>query len=199
MSHFNQVANTWDTPEKIKLNEHYADTIRKYLTKKDSLKILEVGCGTGLLGSQFVDEKSHLTGIDTSKGMLDVFDQKFAGNKNVHSKLLNLEEQNLDESGFDLIISSMAFHHLKNPEAMILKLSKMLSPSGAIAVIDLDKEDGSFHPDPKNMGVHHFGFEKETTDSWGSKAQFKKISREIVHTIKKESGEYPLFLTVLSN
>lgn len=199
MSHFNQVANSWDTPEKVKLNEHYANSIRKYLTKKDNLKILEVGCGTGLLGSQFVDETNSLIGLDTSKGMLEVFNQKFADNKNVHSVLINLEEENLNESGFDLIISSMAFHHLKNPQTMILKLKKMLSANGVIAVIDLDKEDGSFHPDPKNMGVHHFGFSKETTDNWARSAEFKNCARETVHTIIKETGEYPLFLSVFMN
>lgn len=199
MSHFNQVANSWDTPEKVKLNQHYANSIRKYLTKKNNLKILEIGCGTGLLGSQFVEETNKLTGLDTSKGMLEVFDQKFSDNKNVHSILLNLEEENLNESGFDLIISSMAFHHLKDPEAMIVKLKKMLSEDGVIAIIDLDKEDGSFHPDPKNMGVHHFGFSKQTTQDWATLAEFKKCSRETVHTIIKETGEYPLFLSVFMN
>ncbi|MDD4974522.1 MAG: class I SAM-dependent methyltransferase [Bacteriovorax sp.] len=199
MSHFNQIANTWDTPEKIKLNQQYAEGIKKHLTKKDAIKILEVGCGTGLLGSQFVHGASQLTGVDTSPGMLEVFNQKFYDNKNVHSRLLNLEEQEFDEDGFDLIISSMAFHHLKEPAKMILKLKKLLSPDGILAIIDLDAEDGSFHPDPKQMGVHHFGFAKETIQSWSSAAQFKKSSREIINVIKKEQGEYPVFLAVFFN
>jgi ubiquinone/menaquinone biosynthesis C-methylase UbiE len=199
MSHFNQVANSWDTLEKIKINQLYADGIKKYLTKKDSIKILEVGCGTGLLGSQFLHETNQLTGVDTSTGMLEVFNQKFHENKNVHSRLLNLEEQELDEDGFDLIISSMAFHHLKEPGKMVVKLKKMLSPGGILAIIDLDAEDGSFHPDPKNMGVHHFGFAEETIQAWSSAAQFKKLSREIINVIKKEQGEYPIFLAVFFN
>lgn len=196
MSHFNQSANTWDTPEKIKLNQHYADQIKKSLLKKDSIKILELGCGTGLLGSQFLNETNQLIGIDTSSGMLEVFNQKFQDNKNVRSKLLNLEDQELGEGEFDLVISTMAFHHLKNPEQMILKLKKLLSSNGIIAVIDLDAEDGSFHPDPNKMGVHHFGFSKETTDSWSVAAQFKKSSREIINVISKEQGEYPVFLAI---
>ncbi len=133
--------------------------------------------------------------------MLEVFNQKFQGNKNVHSLLLNLEEQEqeLNENGFDLIISTMAFHHLINPAAMIVKLKKLLSSNGVLAVIDLDAEDGSFHPDPKKMGVHHFGFSKELTDAWSVNAQFKKSSREIVNIITKEQGEYPVFLAMFFN
>jgi 2-polyprenyl-3-methyl-5-hydroxy-6-metoxy-1,4-benzoquinol methylase len=199
MSHFNQIANTWDTPEKIILNQYYAEKIAAHLTKRDSLKILEIGCGTGLLGSQFINEKNQLIGIDTSKGMLDVFNQKFKDLNNVHSKLLNLEEEALNIEGFDLIISSMTFHHLKDPGPMILKLKNMLAPMGLLAIIDLDLEDGTFHPDPKNMGVYSFGFAKETTDLWCIKGNFKKSSREIVHTIKKEQGEFPIFLATFTN
>lgn len=199
MTHFNQSANTWDTPEKVKLNEHYAQKIKSLIKNKHPKKILEVGCGTGLLGSQFVEESNVLIGIDTSTGMLEVFNQKFSGNKNVKSQLLNLEVEDLDESNFDLIISAMAFHHLKDPGSMLIKLKQRLSANGSVAVIDLDLEDGSFHPDPAKMGVFHSGFSKETTDSWGKAAGFSEVHREIVHTIAKNDKEYPIFLTVFSH
>ncbi len=197
MSHFNQVANSWDTPEKIKLNQYYAKEISKALPLANPLKILEVGCGTGLLGSQFVKDQNSLLGIDTSVGMLEVFNQKFKDNKNVSSLILNLEENDLDANAqFDLIVSSMAFHHLKNPEAMISKLKTMLSPNGLIAIIDLDLEDGSFHPDPKNMGVFHFGFSQSTTKDWANKCKFRKFERKEIHIVKKESGDFSLFLAL---
>ncbi|MDO9183952.1 MAG: class I SAM-dependent methyltransferase [Bacteriovorax sp.] len=199
MSHFNQMANTWDTPEKIKLSASYAEKIKTYLPKQESLKILEFGCGTGLLGSNFIYEKNQLTGIDTSKGMLEIFEQKFSNQKNVHSILLNLEEQDINENNFDLIISAMAFHHLIDPAKMILKLKKLLSPNGIIAIIDLDQEDGSFHPDPKNMGVHHFGFSEEVTNSWAIKGNFPKHTREIINIMNKDKNNYPVFLAIFSN
>ena len=197
MSHFNQIANSWDTPDKIILNNKYALTIMRHIESKKPLNILEVGCGTGLLGSVFINGNNRLLGIDTSKGMLDIFEQKFSGNKNVQSKLLNLEESELSEKNFDLIISSMAFHHLIDPANMILKLKNLLSPDGIIAIIDLDQEDGTFHPDPKAMGVHHFGFSIEKNKEWGKKAEMKVKSREIIHTIQKESGNFPIFLLIL--
>lgn len=200
MDHFNEKANQWDTPEKIKQGHFYAEKIRAHLKKQDSLKVLEVGCGTGILGSQFVSKENELIGVDTSSGMLDVFNQKFHGNQNVQSMILNLEENEFPlDKKFDLIISSMAFHHLKSPEKMIFKLKKLLAPSGVLAVIDLDEEPGNFHPDPKNMGVFHFGFSKTETDRWAIVAEFPKSNREIVNVIKKESGEFPIFLATYFN
>ncbi len=195
MNHFNEASKEWDRPEKIVQNAQYADKIRKHLTFSPK-NILEVGCGTGLLGQQFVDDQNYLLGIDTSEGMLEVFNKKFEKNERVASMLLNLEEQSIHEQ-FDLILSSMAFHHLKEPAAMIKKLKKNLRPGGVLAVIDLDKEDGSFHSDPANMGVHHFGFSEELNREWGS--DFKEVRREIINTISKNGGEYPIFLALYFN
>jgi ubiquinone/menaquinone biosynthesis C-methylase UbiE len=192
MNHFNQIANNWDTSDKIEMYALYAQKINIFLTNKDSIKILEVGCGTGLLGSHFINNNNQLIGVDTSSGMLEVFNKKFSNNDNIKSYLLNLEKEDLKENAFDLIISSMAFHHLKNPKAMIAKLKNMLSSDGQIIIIDLDSEDGSFHPDPKNMGVEHFGFSKIETDSWG------KNKREIINVMKKDKKEYPIFMAVFN-
>lgn len=195
MSHFNQVANTWDTPEKIALNQVYAEKIKTLSGKKHFHKILEVGCGTGLLGANFVEANNILIGVDTSEGMLGVFSEKFLLNENVHAHLLNLEKEELTENNFDLIISSMAFHHLKAPEQMLGTLKSKISQEGIIAVIDLDKEDGTFHPDPVKMGVHHFGFSSETAESW-AKAHGLKMKREIIHVTHKNDKDYPIFLAL---
>jgi 2-polyprenyl-3-methyl-5-hydroxy-6-metoxy-1,4-benzoquinol methylase len=195
MNHFNEMSKEWDSPEKITQNAMYAEKIKQHLNFTPKT-ILEVGCGTGLLGQQFVNEKNTLLGVDTSEGMLEVFNKKFADNIRVQSKLINLEEQNLNEQ-FDLILTSMAFHHLINPAQMVLKLKKNLSPGGVLAIIDLDKEDGSFHPDSKKMGVHHFGFSEEQNIAWG--LEFKNVKREIINVIYKNESEYPVFLALYFN
>ena len=199
MTHFNKTANDWDTPEKITLNEKYSKQIKSLIGHKKNKRILDVGCGTGLLISNFQSDVNTLIGVDTSEGMLEVFNKKFEDKPNIKSYLINLEEEDLSEEKFDLIISSMAFHHLKQPSKMIEKLKTMLTEDGAIAIIDLDLEDGSFHPDPKNMGVFHSGFSNVTTASWAKKANFENSHREIIHTINKNEKNYPIFLAIYSN
>ena len=93
--------------------------------------------------------------------MLEVFNGKFQGLNNSKSYLMDMTKTDLPETGFDLIVSAMAFHHIKDTFPMLSILKEKLNKNGILAIIDLDEEDGSFHPDPKNMGVHHFGFSKD--------------------------------------
>lgn len=199
MEHFNQAASTWDTPEKIQLNVTYANIVKKLLSGKKLFKILEIGCGTGLLGSQFLDKDTVLVGVDTSPGMLEIFRNKYPHNNNVKTVLKNLETDLLDENNFDLIISSMAFHHVLNPIKLLQKVKMLLNQNSIIAIIDLEEEDGSFHPDPKNMGVHHFGFSKETHQTWARELGLKIIDRQVVHVIEKNDKSYPVVLVVFAN
>ncbi len=195
MEHFNQVANTWDTPDKIETSIKYAAEISKFLNSK-KLKILEVGCGTGLLGNQLVSPDTTLLGVDTSSGMLEVFNEKFKSNPAISSKLINLEKEELDSRDFNLIISAMAFHHLIDPEKMLLKLKNLTVSNGILAIIDLDEEDGSFHPDPKNMSVHHFGFSRSVIQTWAKNCELKLLERKIVHEIHKNDKVYSIALNI---
>lgn len=199
MNHFTQAAATWDNQEREKIAHIYSEKIKAHLKMKSNLKIIDFGCGTGLLAANFIEEKKEIIGVDTSKEMLEIFQQKFAANSDVRSLLLTGEDDEINETGVDLVISSMAFHHLKNPLRMLQNLKRLLSEGGMVAIVDLDEEDGSFHADPKKMGVEHFGFGKDTLASWARDAGFSKFTYEIANTIKKESGSFPIFLATFSN
>jgi 2-polyprenyl-3-methyl-5-hydroxy-6-metoxy-1,4-benzoquinol methylase len=47
---------------------------------------------------------------------------------------------------FDLIMSAMALHHVKDTSTLINSFYEHLKPGAKAALADLDKEDGSFHP-----------------------------------------------------
>lgn len=194
MSHFNQMATQWDTPEKIQKTQKLADAIKKELEEFKYSSVLDVGCGTGLLGLEFMNPETSLLGIDTSSGMLEVFDEKTREYPLVESLLWNLEEAPLERE-FDLIVSAMAFHHLNHPQVVLERLKSMLRPSGIIAIVDLDQEDGSFHPNPENMGVKHFGFAKETLLEWAQKLDLT-LKHSIINTIEKNEQTYGQFLAL---
>ena len=196
MNHFNEMANKWDTPEKVEKFKILANKIKTQLGSFSYQSVMDLGCGTGLLGLEFVDENISLLGLDTSEGMLHVFAQKTLDYPQIESLLLNLEEQTIDKK-FDLIVSSMAFHHLTNPATMIRKLKGMLNKGGKLAIVDLDEEDGSFHPDPANMGVKHFGFSKNILEKWAQDNQFD-LDHSIINTVEKNSRTYDQFLAIFS-
>ncbi len=197
MTHFNQEAKNWDNEEKIQLMKVLADKTAKELQLDKPISIMDFGCGTGLFGLEFADFVSELVGVDTSTGMLEVFDLKTRGDDRFMSKLIDLEEADMSQK-FDLIISSMAFHHLTDPKSLILKFKAMISEGGQIAIVDLDKEDGSFHPDNVKMGVKHFGFSLEEISGWAEAAGLK-LNHKIINEIEKNGKTYKQFLAVFSS
>ena len=190
-SHFDTAAKTWDTEETIKRNEAFAQAIAKHVINQIE-KMMDFGCGTGLLTSHFLNVADELVGIETSSGMLEQFSERFEGNSNVKSLAINLENESLpsDVGPFDLIVTAMAFHHLKDPRAVLSLFKKHLTPAGRVFVIDLDEEDGTFHPDNEGMGVHHFGFSKITMESWSQEIGFHSFQHEIVYEMFKNDRSY---------
>ncbi|MFA5583180.1 MAG: class I SAM-dependent methyltransferase [Bacteriovoracaceae bacterium] len=198
-SHFDQRAASWDTPETIKRNDAFAEAIKKHLSGPVG-KMMDFGCGTGLLASHFLDDAKMILGIETSQGMEKVFNERFKAHEKVNLLVINLEESELpcEYGPFDLIMTGMAFHHLKNPQKMLTTFKKLLTPNGKIFIIDLDEEDGSFHPDNLAMGVHHQGFSRLTLENWAREVGFKSFEHELIYQINKNERSYGLFIGVYS-
>ena len=198
-SHFDILAATWDTEETILRNKAFALAIKKHLAGKAS-RVMDFGCGTGLLTAQFLDIGDSFLGIDTAGGMLEQFNQRFEKFPQVKSLAINLEKESMspDVGNFDLIMTAMAFHHLKEPEKTLAVFKEHLTPSGKIFVIDLDKEDGTFHPDNKGMGVQHFGFSGETFEKWAKELKFNSLQHEIVYEIHKNERSYGIRMGVFA-
>lgn len=192
MSHFDHSASSWDSPKKVESVIKMAKKVNELVELGSDLDILDFGCGTGLFGLEFFDRAKSITGMDTSEGMLEVFDNKTKDHSNIKSVNLDLEKSELSEK-YDLIISSMTFHHLENPLAVLRKLKESLNPKGRILVVDLEKEDGTFHPDNEGMGVRHFGFSNEELSSWAQELNLD-IAIHTINEIGKNDRSYFQFL-----
>ena len=62
-----------------------------------------------------------------------------------------------------------------------------------IALADLDKEDGSFHPEDTE-GIFHLGFKRNELQIILEKYGFGGIRFLTAHTVNKEEKKYPIFL-----
>ncbi len=200
MDRFDMAALTWDEkPARINIAKNVAEKIKELVPLNQNMKVLDFGCGTGLLSFFLQPYVGDITGIDTSKGMIEVFDKKIKENQIENMKCLNLDicTDKLSEK-YDLIVSSMVFHHIKNISQILKILYDYLNEDGYIAIADLVKEDGSFHDDSE--GVEHFGFEIQEMENKLKEARFKGIKSEIAHIVKKQredtEREYPIFLVV---
>ncbi len=197
---FDQVANRYDTPDKIKRSEKFVKKLLELIPIDKNFKVMDIGAGTGLVDIILSKYVGQIYAFDLSEGMLKVFEEKIKKNgiKNIKIFKKDVLNEDFPEKDYDLVITSMTFHHLDNPEEALRKIKDYLKGGGYVAIIDLEKEDGTFHSD--NTDVKHFGFEKEHVKNWFEKNGFKDVKVITVYSIEKERNgkirEYPVFLAV---
>ncbi len=101
-------------------------------------KVLEVGCGTGILSilaKTAVGESGEVEGIDIAPKMISKAQQKASkANLKIHFKIASVSELPYPDNNFDLVISSLMFHHLP------LKIKK----KGLEEIYRVLKEEGRF-------------------------------------------------------
>ena len=191
---FDARAATWDEdPAKRARAESVAAVLRRRVDLSRRPRALEFGAGTGLLSFELVDELGSALLVDTSEGMLAVADAKIAkaGAAHLATRRIDLVSEDLGESGFDLVYSMMTLHHVPDTHAILRKLRGLLAPGGALAIADLDAEDGSFHG--AGVDVHH-GFDRAELGADLTTAGFRDITFDTCFELTRADRVYPVFL-----
>jgi tRNA (cmo5U34)-methyltransferase len=201
-SRFDEIAQQWDNnPTRVELARAVGAAIQQAVPIQPHWRALDYGAGTGLLTLNLLRRLAAVVALDSSKGMLEKFQQKLAaaGIGNVQTRFWNLEAEPYPEQGFDLVVSSMTLHHLRDVPLVFKRLAALLKPGGWLAVADLDAEDGSFHA--QRDDVFHHGFERKDVAEWLKRAQLANVTLSDASALSKpaSSGEmrtYGVFLAV---
>ncbi len=183
---FDKEAAAWDeNPGRVKLAHDVATTIRYEVPLSSSMDVLDFGCGTGLLTLGLQPFVRSITGVDSSQGMLEVLSTKVENRKlpNVHARHMDLDEGDVLDGRYDLIVSSMTFHHIREIGPLLSQFQKVCALSGHICIADLDSEEGRFHGD--NHGVFHFGFDRSALRQEMNKAGFEDVRDRTAATMTK--------------
>lgn len=200
-NHFDSVAKDWDKNSiHIQRTEAIAAEMLKTISFNKSMKALEFGAGTGLLSFALRDYFSEITLMDNSVEMSKVAALKIkdANISNIKAVVFDLEKEDYTSEKFDIIYSQMALHHVGNVENIISKFHSLLNPNGILAIVDLCKEDGSFHDYNPDVFL---GFEPELLKNTLMSMSFENVNHKVCYTIKRtdKNGvekDYPIFLLV---
>jgi SAM-dependent methyltransferase len=198
MTSFDERAREWDNEEHIATATAVAKAIRAAFPLAPTTRALEIGAGTGLLGLALIDDLGELVLSDPSAGMRDVASEKVRqrGLTNVRVEDVDLLGERAPAPGsFDLVISQLMLHHVKDTAALLRATNQVLVPGGGIAMADLDAEDGTFH-DPAAEGIHHHGFRREALRGLAAGAGFEDIRFGRAAEIPRNGRTYPLFLLI---
>lgn len=161
LRNYDAAAATWDmNPYRVRLAGDVARTIRDRIRLGPEMDVLEIGCGTGLLTLLLQPHVRSITALDSSAGMLGILESRIRndGISGITTRRVDLEGEDAWEGSYDLVVSSMTLHHIRNVPHIIRKCFSVLKPGGTLAIADLDKECGMFHK--KTELVYHEGFDR---------------------------------------
>jgi len=196
MSIFDNLAKEWDlNPRRVKTTKATTNKVKSLINIKN-FDICDFGAGTGLVTFNLFEDAKTITAVDNSKGMLDELNNKInnANIKNIKMINLDIEKESLQKNSYDLIVSAMTMHHIKDTTKFLNSLKSSLKKGGYIAISDLLSEDGTFHS-RGNEGVHHLGFEKDKLIKLFEEVGFEIVDFSVVEVIKKHR-DFEVFLIV---
>jgi len=129
---------------------HLLNPVRaQFIAARTSLagrRVLDVGCGGGLLSESLARAGAQVTGIDLAPGMVEVARLHAAeGGLAIDYRVASAEE--LAQAGpgqFDVVTCMEMLEHVPDPAAMTATLVRLLAPGGALFVSTLNRNLKSF-------------------------------------------------------
>ena len=147
---FNALAHKWWDPTSEFRPLHEINPLRvNFITSKVNLKgkkLLDVGCGGGILSESMAREGAHVTAIDQGEKVI-----KIAQLHNLESKLdIDYKQLNIEDfcknnkNKFDVITCLEMLEHVPNPASIIMACSSLLKPNGKIFFSTINRNPKSF-------------------------------------------------------
>ncbi len=199
MSRFDKLAQEWDlNPRRVESAKNTTTHIKELIDVRDK-DIIDYGSGSGLVAFDLCEEARSVVAMDNSSGMLKEIENKISRSdiNNIKTRLHDIDHQEIEKGKFDIFVSAMTMHHIKDTKLFLQKAKDSLKKGGYIAISDLESEDGSFHS-RGNEGVEHFGFDVEEIREIVESIGMEVVFLDIIETISKDQ-DFHIFLLVAKN
>ena len=121
----------WGTPAGRLRAQRRADLILKGAGARPGMRLLEVGCGTGLFTAKFAASGASIVAVDLSPELLDLARHRGLPPDRVQFIEKNFEDCMVD-GPFDAVIGSSVLHHL-DLQRSIRKIYALLKPGGHLS------------------------------------------------------------------
>jgi len=147
---FSDTAQKWWDPKSDFRPLHEINPLRlEWINSQTTLlgkKVLDVGCGGGILAESMSQKGANVTGIDLSDGVLEVarLHSLESGLKIYYEKIPVEEMAIRDEGQFDVITCMEMLEHVPNPASVIQACSRLVKPGGQVFFSTLNRNLKSY-------------------------------------------------------
>ena len=144
-SKFNSLASEWWDPDGELQTLHDINPTRlAYIADHVDLsekKILDVGCGGGLLSEALASKGGLVTGIDVSEHLIEVADEHSKqANLNVSYNCTTVEDfSSIHENSFDVITCMELLEHVPDPQSIINACKLLIKPGGLLFLSTINR------------------------------------------------------------
>ena len=148
-------------------------------------RVLDLGCGTGLVAENFQDMAGEIDGVDLSPKMLEQAEAKGVyANLYLADLLEFLEGPNVRSAGYDLILSADTFVYIGKLDGIFAAARRALTDSGLFVFSVEHLEDGDF----KLLPSSRYSQSDAYIEKLAAESGFAVVSRDpVVVRIEKES------------
>lgn len=131
----------WDKDGELKtlhdINPARLAFIEKFTPLRNK-RILDVGCGGGILSESMAKKGGLVTGLDVEESSIEIAKQHaLESSIKIHYILQNIET--FEDKPFDVITSMEMLEHVSNPELVIENCARLLKPGGLLFLSTINR------------------------------------------------------------
>ena len=206
---FAAIADKWWDPTGDFKPLHIINPLRaNYINQKislDGLKVLDVGCGGGLLAEAFETMGASVTAIDVTEANIEVAKLHAKQGGKIISYLMTRAEDLVikEPESFDVVACLEVIEHVPDPGQLIDACAKLLKPQGEMFLSTLNRNPRSFVT--AILGAEYiFNILPKGTHEWNKfikPSELEKYMRSAGIHLKESKGMFynPIFHTAHLN
>lgn len=150
IARFGALATRWWDPEGPQRPLHDLNPARlRYVADRVALRgarVLDVGCGAGLLSEALAGEGAEVTALDLSPELIDVAKlHLLESGRKVDYRLVSVEELAREmPAAFNAVTCMEMLEHVPDPGSVLRACADLLAPGGLLFVSTLDRTPQAF-------------------------------------------------------
>ena len=147
---FSDLAHRWWDPDAEFRPLHEINPLRlEWINARAALtgkKVLDIGCGGGILAESMAKKGAIVTGIDLSEKALKVADlHGLESGVQVHYEKIAAEDLAVREAGqFDIVTCMEMLEHVPDPASIVRACSTLVKPGGTVFFSTLNRNPKSY-------------------------------------------------------